>query len=280
MTLNYGVRWEPYLAAMDNNGFQQAFSRENFDKGIRSVVYPNAPVGLMFKGDPGSPAADRTTTAGSRSSRRAPASSGIRRGNNEQTIRAGIGHYYDSPRLWAYARHPLNPPFGNRVNALAPTTCPVPNRNGCAINFSDPWANTPGGDPLKAIDYPRQGEPVQVAPSTVTFPVQGGFVSMPVDLTPMQVTQWNLSYQRQFWTSMMFDVTYMGNQIDPHLVRLRREPRHLHPGQLPGGPVRAHRRRPVLEHDHGEPAGAIAPDAAEPGGGPVLRRQHRRAALR
>ena len=58
----------------------------------------------------------------------------------------------------------------------------MPNRNGCAINFADPWANTPGGDPLKAIDYPRQGEPVQVAPSGVTFPVQGGFVSMPVDL--------------------------------------------------------------------------------------------------
>ena len=55
VTLNYGIRWEPYLAAKDDNGFQQAFSRENFDKGIRSIVYPNAPVGLMFKGDPGFP---------------------------------------------------------------------------------------------------------------------------------------------------------------------------------------------------------------------------------
>ena len=35
---------------------------------------------------------------------------------------------------------------------------------------------------------------------------------MPVDLTPMQVTQWNLSYQRQFLSAMMFDVTYMGNK--------------------------------------------------------------------
>jgi len=88
----------------------------------------------------------------------------------------------------------------------------VPNRNGCAINFADPWSSTPGGDPLVAINYPRQGESVRLAPSTVTFPQQGGFVSMPVDLDPMQVTQWNLSYQRQFMTSMMFDVTYMGNR--------------------------------------------------------------------
>ena len=120
LTLNYGVRWEPYLAAMDNNGFQQAFSRENFDKGIRSVVYPNAPVGLMFKGDAGFPGSGSNNN--SRLAQFAPRAGIVwdPKGNNEQTIRAGIGHYYDSPRLWAYARHPLNPPFGNRVNALAP----------------------------------------------------------------------------------------------------------------------------------------------------------------
>ena len=212
LTLNYGIRWEPYLAAQDLNGFTQAFSRANFDKGIKSVVYPNAPVGLMFKGDPGFPSDGSNNN--NRLAQFAPRAGVVwdPRGDNAQTIRAGIGHYYDSPRLWAYARHPLNPPFGNRVNALAPTTCPVPNRNGCAINFADPWATFPGGDPLVAINYPRQGEPVRLAPSNVTFPLQGGFVSMPVDLDPMQVTQWNLAYQRQFMGSMMFDVTYMGNR--------------------------------------------------------------------
>ncbi|MEY4093906.1 MAG: hypothetical protein RLZZ53_1105, partial [Acidobacteriota bacterium] len=165
VTLNYGVRWEPYLAALDNNGFQQAFSRENFDKGIRSQTYPNAPVGLMFKGDPGFP--DNGTNNKNRLAQFAPRIGIVwdPRGDNVQTFRAGIGHYYDSPRLWAYGRHPLNPPFGNRVNAVAPTTCTI-NRNGCAINFTDPWANTPGGDPLKAINYPRQGEPTQAVPAT------------------------------------------------------------------------------------------------------------------
>jgi len=211
ITLNYGVRWEPYLAAVDSNGFQQAFSRENFDKGIRSTVYPNAPVGLMYNGDPGFP--DNGSNNNNRLAQFAPRIGVVwdPKGDNAQTIRAGIGHYYDSPRLWAYARHPLNPPFGNRVNALPPVACAV-SRNGCAVNFTSPWVDTPGGDPLKAINYPRQGEPVRVAPSSVAFPVQGGYVSMPVDLTPMQVTQWNLSYQRQFLSNMMFDVTYMGNR--------------------------------------------------------------------
>jgi hypothetical protein len=212
ITLNYGIRWEPYLAAKDANGFTTAFSRENFDKGIHSVVYPNAPAGLMFNGDPGFP----TNRANNhdRLAQFAPRAGIVwdPKGNNEQTIRAGIGHYYDSPRLWAYAHHMLNPPFGNTVNAIAPTTCGIPNKNGCAINMAAPWSTTPGGDPLVAINYPRQGEPVSLPGKDVIFPQQGVYVSMPVDVTPMQVTQWNLSYQRQFAAHMMADVTYMGNR--------------------------------------------------------------------
>ena len=212
LTLNYGIRWEPYFAAKDANGFNTAFSRENFDRGIHSVVYPNAPAGLLFNGDPNFP------TNGSNNRNRlaqfAPRAGIVwdPKGNNEQTIRAGIGHYYDSPRLWAYAHHMLNPPFGNTVNAIAATACGIPNRNGCAVNFADPWVTTPGGDPLVAINYPRQGEGVTLPQKNVTFPQQGVYVSMPVPLTPMQVTQWNLSYQRQFMAHMMADVTYMGNQ--------------------------------------------------------------------
>jgi hypothetical protein len=212
LTMNYGIRWEPYIAAKDANGFTTAFSRENFDKGIRSVVYPHAPAGLLFAGDPGFP--DNGANNSSSLAKFAPRIGIVwdPKGNNQQTIRAGIGHYYDSPKLWQYAHHMLNPPFGNTVNAIAPTACGVPNRNGCAINFADPWANTPGGDPLVAINYPRQGEPVSLPSANVAFPLQGVYVSMPVDVTPMQVTQWNLAYQRQFLAHMMFDVTYMGNQ--------------------------------------------------------------------
>jgi Carboxypeptidase regulatory-like domain len=211
ITLNYGIRWEPYLAAKDANGFTTAFSRANFDKGIKSVVYPNAPAGLLFNGDPDFPTNQSNNR--NRLAQFAPRVGVVwdPSGNNQQTIRAGVGHYYDSPKLWQYAHHMLNPPFGNTVNAIAATSCGVPNRNGCAINFADPWATTPGGDPLVAINYPRQGQSVTLPAKDVKFPLQGVYVSMPIDVTPMQVTQWSLSYQRQFLTNMMFDVTYMGN---------------------------------------------------------------------
>lgn len=212
LTMNYGIRWEPYLAAIDANGFTTAFSRANFDKGIHSVAFPNAPAGLLFSGDPGFP----TNRSNNRNNlaQFAPRVGVVwdPKGDNQQTIRAGVGHYYDSPKLWQYAHHMLNPPFGNTVNAIAATTCGVPNRNGCAINFADPWSTTPGGDPLAAINYPHQGQSVTLPAKTVAFPLQGVYVSMPIDVTPMQVTQWNVSYQRQFLSRMMFEVTYMGNQ--------------------------------------------------------------------
>ena len=53
MTLNAGLRWEPYFGQNMPNGAVSNFSLENFRNGIRSQVYKNAPVGMLFPGDPG-----------------------------------------------------------------------------------------------------------------------------------------------------------------------------------------------------------------------------------
>ena len=55
LTVNLGVRWEPFISVKDNNGFVTAFIRDNYEKGIRSTVYPNAPIGVVFRGDAGFP---------------------------------------------------------------------------------------------------------------------------------------------------------------------------------------------------------------------------------
>ena len=102
------------------------------------------------------------------------------KGDTQQTIRAGIGHFYDAPKLWQYAHHMLNPPYGNTTSALPAASCAAPNRNGCAVIFADPWRNTPGGDPLKAINYPRMGQSVTLPGPNATFPLQAEYVSMPV----------------------------------------------------------------------------------------------------
>jgi hypothetical protein len=114
----------------------------------------------------------------------------------------------------------LNPPFGNTVNALVPgsvgatrATCPgLPSKNGCPLDFTNPWNATPGGDPQAAFGH--QGEPVILPALNAQFPVNGVYVSMPVDATPMRSYQWNVSYQRQLPSRMLVDITYTGNKTD------------------------------------------------------------------
>jgi hypothetical protein len=235
LTLNYGVRWEPYISARDQNNFTTAFIRENFDKGIRSTVYTNAPVGLVFPGDPGFP--DNKANNRDNFNQWAPRFGLVwdPKGDARQTIRAGVGHFYDAPKLWQYAHHMLNPPYGSTTRALQPGSCLPPNRNGCAIVFEDPWRHTPGGDPLVAINYPRQGESVTLPPRDVAFPPQGVYVSMPVNVQPMQVTQWNLAYERQLPGRVMVDVTYMGSRTNNIWLGYEENPAIYIPGNCEAG---------------------------------------------
>jgi hypothetical protein len=213
VTINYGTRWEPYLAPKDRNGFTTAFIRDNFDNGIRSTVYPNAPVGLLFTGDRGFPG--NKANSFNQYNQFAPRFGLVfdPQGDSKQTIRAGFGIYYDSPKLWTTAHHMLNAPFGNTISAILPTSCPgKTSKNGCPVDFLDPWSSTPGGDPLVAINYQHMGEQVKLPPANAKFPTSGVYVSMPVDAHPMRSYQYNISYQRQLMSRFLIDVTYIGNQ--------------------------------------------------------------------
>ena len=55
LTVNAGVRWEPFLGQRDKNGRILHFQNDAYDKGIRSTVFKNAPAGLLFPGDAGIP---------------------------------------------------------------------------------------------------------------------------------------------------------------------------------------------------------------------------------
>ena len=213
VTINAGLRWEPFIAPQDRNAYVIGWSRENFDKGIRSTVYPNAPLGMMYKGDPGFP----TNNANSfnRYNQFGPRFGIVwdPKGDAKQTIRSGFGIYFDSPKLWTTAHHMLNAPFGNTADAIVPATCPgQPNRNGCPVSFLDPWSSTPGGDPMEAAGFPRQGEPINLPGPNVAFPLNGGYVVMPTNVKPMTSYQYNLSYQRQLMERLLLDITYTGNQ--------------------------------------------------------------------
>ena len=240
LTLNYGLRWEPFITPVDQNGFTSHFIRERFDQDLKSVTYPNAPAGLVFPGDPGFEHLAEGKNHQDQWNKWAPRFGLVwdPRGDTQQTIRLGVGHYYDAPKLWTYAHHVLNPPYGITASALPPGSCPPPNKNGCAINYAEPWAHTPGGDPLTGR-LARQGEPQLPIPQDVAFPLQGLYASSPVDTQNMQVTQWNAAFERQLPGRMMVDVTYMGSRTRNIWIGYEENPAvyiagNCAPGQFPG----------------------------------------------
>src|SRR6185295_2443231 len=48
LTMSAGIRWEPFLAPVPSSGRIPVFS-----PGEKSQRYPNAPVGVVYPGDPG-----------------------------------------------------------------------------------------------------------------------------------------------------------------------------------------------------------------------------------
>jgi len=55
VTMNYGVRWEPWFPQQHQRGQVYNFDYGRLASGQRSTVYPQAPPGLSYPGDPGFP---------------------------------------------------------------------------------------------------------------------------------------------------------------------------------------------------------------------------------
>ena len=48
LTLNLGLRWEPYFGTVSKNGAISNFVLDNFNKGIKEHRVVNAPPGLIY----------------------------------------------------------------------------------------------------------------------------------------------------------------------------------------------------------------------------------------
>jgi hypothetical protein len=193
LTLNYGVRWEPFMPENRRNGTAYNFDYKRFQQGIKSTVFLNAPAGFYYAGDPGFP----------------EGSSGVRRnwwqfsprfglawdvsGDGRTSIRASYGYSYEIvPMEWTGELGNASP-FGQKVEVSG-------------ANFDDPWRNVAGGNP----------HPFTLNPN-IAFGQNGPFQSQPYDYRGPRTSTWNLSIQRQLPADSILSMAYMGN-IVTHLV--------------------------------------------------------------
>jgi hypothetical protein len=193
LTLNYGLRWEPYFAPYSKHGWFTHFDSALFDQNVHSTVYPNGPAGLIVPGDPQYTIGNHPE--GSKKNIFVPRLGLVwdPKGNGAMTIRAAYGMFVDRYFIQGYSAFGTTPPVGNIVNLTN-------------VSLSDPWTNYSGGNPF----------PLQLG-KNLKFPLSGSYLSSPFDFHPMYMNQWNLSFQKQVGADWLVSASYLGNNTI-HLI--------------------------------------------------------------
>ncbi|HZT33805.1 MAG TPA: TonB-dependent receptor [Bryobacteraceae bacterium] len=222
LTVNLGLRWDPTLVPYDYFHRGNSFSLAAFEAGQRSKVFTNAPAGLLFYGDPGIPPGFQHNRLANLSPR-----AGIvwdPSGSGRQTIRVSGAILRDTEEMFYNERLTTNSPYGTQVDL------PYPFPSGGTL--TNPWAAYPGGTPFP-LPSPL--------PSTFNFPNAGVYVTLPMDLTPTYMAQWNVSYQRQIAPDWLASVSYLGNKTTHVWVG-----EDINPAQyIPGNSASTNLRRPL-----------------------------------
>ncbi len=191
VTVNAGLRWEPFFSQNLTRGANTLFDRDRFRQNVRSTVFQNAPAGFIYPGDEGFP----------------PGTSGLNKkwlnfaprvgvawdvlGDGRLAVRSSYALMYDYPGGEYFNNLAAAPPYGNRTLISDP-----------AGRFDDPYRDI-GGDP----------HPIAVGRDTV-FPAGGTLSSMDPDINAPRVQSWNVTVERQIGSNWGVAASYLGSYSD------------------------------------------------------------------
>jgi Carboxypeptidase regulatory-like domain len=197
LTVNLGLRWEPFLPPNMTNGAIYNFSLARFYADEKSTVYDNAPPGLTFPGDPGFQGQSGMNKHWDLWAPRVGLAYDPK-GDGKMVIRASYGISYDYANGQLFVNTADAPPFGGTESFAASTHVTDP--------FTNLYASNPGGN---------------IFPYTVNanapFVAGGAFIAIPPNLQIPEVHQWNFVVQRQFGRDWIASATYVGSESE-HLL--------------------------------------------------------------
>ena len=191
LTLNLGLRWEPWLPAIDSVAPQVGFIA-----GRQSVAAPNAPTGLVFSGDPGLRHSIFNTDWNNLAPRAGFAWDAA--GNGRTVVRGAYGIFYRPVGLNIQR-------FSSNTAAFRNLVITITNPPGTA----NPYVGYPGGDPFPAWVPATSLK----ALSEYQFQRPVGSSGLYVGTATSYTQTWNLVVERQVRSDMAVSVAYIGNHM-------------------------------------------------------------------
>ena len=176
-TINYGLRWE-VLAP-----YSEVRNRLNtFVAGVQSKVFPNAPTGILFPGDPG--IASGLAPDYSKAFMPRIGFAWDPTGSGRWSVRAAYGIFYD--------------PFSNGINTA-----------GTSAVSSTPWAQFDQYTGNINFANPYLGH---VTPVAGTFAHPTTMLAMDTTARPPYSQNWNFTIQRSFGNNYLLEAKYVGTK--------------------------------------------------------------------
>ena len=195
LTVVGGLRWAPEFVPADYFNRGTTFDMAAFLANKVSSVYPTAPAGTFFYGDPGVP---RQFTKNS--PWQFSPNVGVSfdpTGDGKTVIRGGAALAYDMVNFFTGQRTQQNPPFATNITQTQ-TASSGP------LSFSSPWSI--GG--ITSNPFPLPFHPT--AAQALFFP-QSQYIVLPVQFHPSYTMQWTASVQRDLSRGWQLQVQYIGS---------------------------------------------------------------------
>jgi hypothetical protein len=203
LTLNYGLRWdriEPWYEKYNNN--------ITFIPGEQSVVFPGAPTGIVYPGDPGV----SRTLAPPGNKDFAPRIGLAYSPDAKTSVRAGYGVYYAAIQGETLGLISDNAPYGFTYTSPAPPL------------FQTPFIDAATGN-VEGQRFPAQLAPLNVSAShpdpNIDFSQFEPISTIPGYKTTNKIPyteQYMVSLQRQIRNNTLLTLSYVGNQAHRLLV--------------------------------------------------------------
>lgn len=219
LTLNLGVRYTPWLPAVD-----RVAPQVGFEPGVQSVQAPNAPLGLLFSGDNGLPHAIWNRNMDNFAPRVGFAYDV--KGDAKTVVRGAYGIFFRPI--------PLNiQRFTGNTAAFRSLATNISD----PLSFENPYGNA-GGSPFPWTPVTPAGL------KTFTFKEPVTTSALIPHAGTSYVQEWNLTAERQVTRSLGFSVAYIGNHMVKGMDSTEANPAIYIPGHSTEANVNS--RRPYV----------------------------------